>query len=157
MLCPGSRRRSTVRVPIQASSAPTTTHGRLDRGRPGCPALPKSPKRSRRSPAMPRLAEAFALVVAFPLHRMECPFRRSLAYLGLSGPQTHQPVLGDGQGIGAYSKSKLLRLVRYCDEVEQAAASSARSFVTLKVIDLSSARIRTRRSGALSAAARATA
>ena len=28
-------------------------------------------------------------------------------------PQTRQPVLGDGQGVGAYSKSKLLRLVRY--------------------------------------------
>ena len=25
-----------------------------------------------------------------------------------------QPVLGDGQGVGVYSKSKLLRLVRYC-------------------------------------------
>ena len=56
-------------------------------------------------------------------------------------PQTRRPVLGDGQGVDAYSKSKLLRLVRYCDEVEQAAASS--SLVTLKVIDLSSARIRT--------------
>ena len=29
-------------------------------------------------------------------------------------PQTRQPVLGDGQGVGAYSKSKLLLLVRYC-------------------------------------------
>ena len=33
---------------------------------------------------------------------------------GLSGPQTRQLVLGDGQGVGAYSKSKLLLLVRYC-------------------------------------------
>ena len=102
------------------------------------------------------------MMPAFDMQYMECRFRGSLPYYGLSGvlrtpPQTHQPVLGDGQGAGAYSKSKLLRLVRYCDEVEQAAASSARSFVTLKVIDLSSARIRTRRSGALSAAARATA
>ena len=34
-------------------------------------------------------------------------------------PQTHQSVLRDGLGIGAHSKSKLLRLVRYCDEVEE--------------------------------------
>ena len=56
---------------------------------------------------------------------MECPFQRFLPYYGLSGPQTHQPVLGDGQGAGAYAKSKLLLLVRYCYEVEEQAGERA--------------------------------
>ena len=40
-------------------------------------------------------------------------------------PQTHQPVLGDGQGAGAHTKSKLLLLVRYCYEVEEQAGERA--------------------------------
>ena len=35
MLCPGSHSCSTVRVPIQVSSEPTTTRGRLEHGTAG--------------------------------------------------------------------------------------------------------------------------
>ena len=50
---------------------------------------------------------------------MECQFQRFLPYSGLPGVlklhlRQRQPVLGDGQGVDAYSKSKLLRSVRYC-------------------------------------------
>ena len=66
------------------------------------------------------------MVPAFDMQYMvECPFQGFLPYYGLSGPQTHQLVLGDGQGAGAYAKSKLLLLVRYCYEVEEQAGERA--------------------------------
>jgi len=71
------------------------------------------------------------MMPAFDMQYMvECRFRGSLPYFGRLSrvrklpPQTRQPVLGDGQGVDAYSKSKLLRLVRYCYEVERRSSKS---------------------------------
>ena len=161
MLCPGSRRRSTVRVPIQASSEPTTTHGRLEHGTAGS-SIPSDGSARRgaaatfcarsRRPAGRRTAGSAPTTTHGRLRahddaRQASRPRRRTAGLSMpwcrpsicsiwcnarfndfshtwgfrsskTPPQTRQPVLGDGQGVGAYSKSKLLRLVRYCDEVE---------------------------------------
>ena len=95
-----------------AGSAPTTMHGRLrahDDARP-------APRRRRTAGlSMPWCRPSICSIW------WNARFEDLSRTFGLSGvlrtpPQTHQPVLGDGQGAGAYSKSKLLRLVRYCDE-----------------------------------------
>ena len=58
MLCPGSRRRSTVRVPIQVSSAPRTTLGRLEHGTAGLSMSWDCSRRRRRGDVLREVEEA---------------------------------------------------------------------------------------------------
>ena len=58
MLCPGSRSSSTARVPIQASSKPTTTHGRFEHGTAGLSMSWACSPRRRRGDVLSEVEEA---------------------------------------------------------------------------------------------------
>jgi hypothetical protein len=58
MLCPGSRSSSTARVPIQASSKPTTTHGRFEHGTAGLSMSWACSPRRRRGDVLLEVEEA---------------------------------------------------------------------------------------------------